>query len=99
MNLGLECSEPKAGVGSDRGNPRATGMAQRWIGAGDLGVGSGCHFCSSVYGISSLVADYYLAYTGRTLVLFCFSQENLKVDFLNNDLCALSPIQVYLGVD
>lgn len=62
-------------------------------------LGSGCHFCSSVYGISSLVADYYLAYTGRTLVLFCFSQENLKVDFLNNDLCALSPIQVYLGVD
>lgn len=56
-------------------------------------------FALGVYGISSLVADYYLAYTGRTLVSFCFSQENLKVDFLNNDLCALSSIQVYLGFD
>lgn len=56
-------------------------------------------FALGVYGISSLVADNYLASTARTLVSFCFSQENLKVEFLNNDLCALSSIQVYLGFD
>ena len=56
-------------------------------------------FALGVYGISSLVADKYLASTARTLVSFCFSQGNLKVDFLNNDLCALNSIKVYLGVD